>query len=140
MITFTKCCGQLLCAVTGPGSLVSSGKETSKVLQKFMEKFYVVGNTTISVCVLFLIFSIFFFQIIRATAWPEKIKGNSVSEVAERTSRTERAMTVALGQCQNSCCLPKMAINYCNYVRAFLFYIIWAESCIKGRTTYLVHF
>jgi len=76
---FTKCCGQLLCALTGLGSLVSSGKETSKILQKFKDKFNVVSNTTISVSVLCLIFSIFF-QITRATAWPEKIENDSISE------------------------------------------------------------
>lgn len=92
---FTKCCGQLLCAVTGPGSLVSSGKETSKILQKFMDKFNAVSNTSISVSACSMIDFFYFFQITRATAWPEKIENDSISEAA---TRMERAMIVALGQ------------------------------------------
>ena len=106
LIMFTKYCGQLLCAVTGPGSLVSSGKETSKILQKFMDKFNAVSNTNyFCFCSMFYFF--YFFQITRATAWPEKIENDSISEAV---TRMERAMIVALGQCQNSCCLSNMAI------------------------------
>ena len=56
---------------------------------------------------LFLFDFFYFFQITRATAWPEKIENDSISEAA---TQIERAIIVALGQCQNSCCLSNMAI------------------------------